>query len=160
MPLKLRSDIAPSGTKAIMAGYPQDRAHALTADSDCELRREIGGGRLLLHTCRGIGGYSGAPILTRAGNNEMRIAGIQIAKINGGGIPQMLAVPAQAIAGASLRAIERRPVVRELPVVLAAAGPGCDAPARMDIALLVAAQVVRHEDESPSERILAAISGI
>ena len=59
-PLRLRRDVAPSGTKAMMVGYPQDRAFAMTADRDCELRDKIGGARLLLHTCRGIKGYSGA----------------------------------------------------------------------------------------------------
>ena len=72
-------DAAPSGTKAVLAGYPQDRAFAMTADRDCELREKIGAGRLLLHTCRGIKGYSGAPILVSAGGGEMQVAGIQIA---------------------------------------------------------------------------------
>lgn len=97
-PIKLSSDIAPSGTKAVMAGYPRDRVHAMTADSDCELREKIDGGRLFLHTCRGIGGYSGAPILVRAAGDEVRIAGIQIAMFQSGGTPKMLAVPAPVIA--------------------------------------------------------------
>jgi protease YdgD len=99
-PLQLSPDAAPSGTKAILAGYPQDRAHAMTADADCELRERIGGGRLFLHTCRGIGGYSGAPILVRGGDSELRIAGIQIATFTSDGTKKMLAVPAQAFARA------------------------------------------------------------
>jgi protease YdgD len=163
VPLKLRADIAPSGTKAVMAGYPQDRAHALTADGDCELREKIVGGRLLLHTCRGIGGYSGAPILIRTGGNEMQIAGIQIAKLNSGGAPQMLAVPAQAIARASFTAIEVHPApdppaVKALRVVAAASG--CDAPERMEHVLLVAAQAARTDDDPPREPLPAAISPI
>src|SRR5262249_32597764 len=74
-----------------------DRAFAMTADSDCELRDKIGGGLLVLHTCRGISGYSGAPILVRGSGNEMRIAGIQIATFNAGGVQKMVAVPAQSI---------------------------------------------------------------
>jgi protease YdgD len=97
VPLRLSQNAEPSGTKAVIAGYPQDRAHAMTADSDCELREEIDGGRLLLHTCRGIGGYSGAPILVSAGGNEVQIAGIQIAKFKSGGADRMLAVTAQSI---------------------------------------------------------------
>ena len=78
-PLRLRRDASPSGTKAMLVGYPQDRAFAMTADRDCELREKIDAGRLMLHTCRGINGYSGAPILVSAGGGEMQIAGIQIA---------------------------------------------------------------------------------
>ena len=42
-PLKLSQAAAPRGTRAIIAGYPQDRAHKMTADRDCELG-EGGGG--------------------------------------------------------------------------------------------------------------------
>src|SRR6185436_6372805 len=49
VPLKLSAAPAPSGTKAMLAGYGQDRRHAMTADRDCELREKIGGGRLVLH---------------------------------------------------------------------------------------------------------------
>ena len=45
-PLRLRRELAPSGTKAVLVGYPQDRAFAMTADCDCELREKIGAGRL------------------------------------------------------------------------------------------------------------------
>jgi protease YdgD len=96
-PLRLRRDLAPSGTKAVIAGYPQDRAHAMTADRNCELREKINAGRLFLHTCRGIKGYSGAPILVTAGDDEIQIAGIQIATMQSDGTTKMIAVPAQAI---------------------------------------------------------------
>ena len=42
-PLRLSQAAAPRGTKAVIAGYPEDRAHAMTADTDCEL----GGGEAL-----------------------------------------------------------------------------------------------------------------
>jgi protease YdgD len=96
-PLRLSQSLAQRGTKAVLVGYPQDRAHAMTADRDCELRDEIDGGRFLLHTCRGIKGYSGAPILVNAGGDEMQIAGIQIATLQSGGMEKAIAVPAQAI---------------------------------------------------------------
>jgi len=102
VPLRLSNDTSPSGTKAVIAGYPQDRAFAMTADGDCELREKISDGRLLLHTCRGIKGYSGAPILVSAGGKEMQIAGIQIATFQSGGMEKMIAVPAQAIRGYAL----------------------------------------------------------
>ena len=158
-PLRLRADFAPTGTKAVMAGYPQDRAHALTADSDCELREKAGGGRLLLHTCRGIPGYSGAPILVQTGDGAMQIAGIQIAKFSSDGTQKMLAVPAQAIARANFGAIEAQPT----PDHPAAAAPGCDAPAQMDYVLLMAAQPAHDTavaGDTKSEILLAAISAL
>lgn len=80
-PLRLRRDAAPSGTRAVIAGYAQDRAFAMIADRDCELRDNTEPGRFLLHTCLSTKGYSGARILVRAGGREMQVAGIQIASI-------------------------------------------------------------------------------
>src|SRR6476619_1610112 len=45
-PLRLRRELVPTGTKAVLVGYPQDRAFAMTADCDCELREKIDAGRL------------------------------------------------------------------------------------------------------------------
>ena len=108
VPMKFRAELETAGTKAVMVGYPQDRAHAPTADSDCELRHNLSAGRLILHTCRGVNGYSGAPILVRTAADELQIAGIQIARIENGGTPLMLAVPAPAIARADLAAVKAR----------------------------------------------------
>jgi protease YdgD len=98
-PLRLRRAPSPSGTKAVLVGYPRDRAFAMTADRDCELRDEIGARRLLLHTCQGTFGYSGGPILIGTGGREMEVAGIQIASMQSDGTQTMIAVPAQAIGG-------------------------------------------------------------
>ncbi len=95
-PLKLRQDAAPSGTKAVIAGYPQDRAHMMTADRNCELGGNDGG-KLMFHTCRGVRGYSGAPILVSGSDDKIQVAGIHIAMSRGGGTKTMVAVPAQAI---------------------------------------------------------------
>jgi|SRR5579862_868627 len=100
-PLKLSAGASPSGTKAVIAGYPQDRAFAMTADADCELRGPIDDGKLVTHTCRGIAGYSGAPILVGIGD-KVEIAGIQIATLKGDGRQKMLAVPAQTVRQALL----------------------------------------------------------
>ena len=59
------------------------------------------GGKLVFHTCRGMRGYSGAPILVSAADNEIQIAGIHVAMSRGDGTQKMLAVPAQAISCAS-----------------------------------------------------------
>jgi protease YdgD len=96
-PLRLSRNASPHGTKAMIAGYSQDRAHALTADRDCELREDFDDGRLFLHTCRGARGDSGAPILVSADGHELRVAGIQIASVRGDGTEKMVAVSAQTI---------------------------------------------------------------
>jgi hypothetical protein len=114
--LRLRREASPSGTKAILVGYPQDRAFAMTADRDCELLETINAGRIYLHTCRGIKGYSGGPILVSTDDGEMQIAGIQIAMAQHNGTEKMIAVPAQAIWR------QDRDVMPELPLVVADAG--------------------------------------
>jgi protease YdgD len=96
-PLKLSQHAAPVGTKATIAGYPQDRAHLMTADRNCELGGNYADGKLVFHTCRGMRGYSGAPILVSTLDNQIQIAGIHIAMRRGAGANTMIAVPAQAI---------------------------------------------------------------
>jgi len=96
-PLRLSAGAVPSGTKAIIAGYPQDRAFAMTADGDCEMGQRFDDGRLFLHTCRGIRGYSGAPILVRTADNKVEVAGIHVAAFRGVAAERMLAVPAQTV---------------------------------------------------------------
>ena len=117
-PLKLRQEQAPNGAKAMIAGYPQDRAHMMTADRNCELGEGDGDGKLVFHTCRGIRGYSGAPILISNAANEFEIAGIHIATRRGGGASKMIAVPAPTIVKEQLIAQDTAP-----RVVLAYAAP-------------------------------------
>ena len=97
-PLKLSEGSLPSGTKALFVGFAKDRPHAITAESDCELRGAINDGRLIVHNCRSMQGYSGAPILVSTGDAEFQVAGIHIATARGDGMIRRLAVPAQAIA--------------------------------------------------------------
>jgi protease YdgD len=115
-PLRLRRAMAPSGTRAVLVGYPQDRAFAMTADRECELRENIDAGRLLLHTCRGTKGYSGAPILVSAGGDEVQVAGIQIATQRRDGTQKMLAVPAQAIWRQDRDEIDEPAPVEQAPI--------------------------------------------
>jgi protease YdgD len=123
-PLRLRRGSAPSGTHAMLVGYPQDRAFAMTADRECELGANVDAGRFLSHTCRGMKGYSGAPILVNAGG-EMQVAGIQIASLERNGTQKMIAVPAQTILRQDGDDIEQP--VAEAPVV--SAGEACVAEA-------------------------------
>lgn len=96
IPLKLLAETYPSGIRATIAGYGQDRAHRMAADRNCELREREDAGRLF-HTCRGIKGYSGAPILINTAEDEFRIAGIHVATTGREGAKRMIAVQAQAI---------------------------------------------------------------
>src|SRR5260221_1839434 len=120
-PLRLRREPSPSGTKAVLVGYPRDRAFAMSADRDCELRDEISAGRLLLHTCRSTFGNSGGPILVSTGGREMQVAGIQIAAMQSDGTEKMIAVPAQAIGRQ-----DREETIANVPVVPASADATAD----------------------------------
>lgn len=104
IPLKLLGEAYPTGTKAIIAGYGQDRAHMMTADRDCELREQGDAGRVF-HTCRGIRGYSGAPILVNTAEDEFRIAGIHVATTGREGAKRMIAVAAQAVVESEMKVL-------------------------------------------------------
>ena len=95
-PLKLRRQPTSAGTKAIIAGYSQERAHRMTADRDCELTDSADAGKVVFHTCQGGRGYSGAPILVST-DSGFEIAGIHVATMRDG-IKRMAAVPAPTIA--------------------------------------------------------------
>jgi len=155
VPMKFRAGLETAGTKVVMVGYPQDRAHAPTADSHCELRHNLSGGRLILHTCRGVNGYSGAPILVRTAADELQIAGIQIARIESGGTPLMLAVPAPAIARADLAAVKAH-VEREQTRAAAAASAAVASKPLDDVRPLSA----RPADDQATAALLAAIAAI
>jgi protease YdgD len=96
VPLRLSHRPFATGARAAIAGYRQDRRHAMTADRDCELGDSTRFGQLVLHTCEGSRGYSGAPILVRDTDGAFEVAGIHIASYRSGN-EKMLAVPADAI---------------------------------------------------------------
>lgn len=59
-----------------LAGYPRDRAHAISVDSRCNIERFLGHGELLSHSCQIVGGDSGAPIAIPVGS------GLQVVGLN------------------------------------------------------------------------------
>ena len=69
----LRSVQTNSGT-FFLAGYPRDRAHAISVDDQCGIDRFINAGELLSHTCRIVGGDSGAPIALETQDGPQIIA--------------------------------------------------------------------------------------
>lgn len=96
-PLELAQTMSSGGAKVTIAGYPQDRAHVLTADRNCELQDQVDDGRLLIHNCRGIHGYSGAPLVADIGEGQFMIIGIHVATVRRQGSEIMIAIPAQTI---------------------------------------------------------------
>ena len=89
---------APSGTKAVLAGYPQDRAFAMTADRDCELRRK--NRRRAASACTPAAASTAIPARrswsARGGKRDANRRHPDRA-FQSGGTEKMLAVPAQAI---------------------------------------------------------------
>ena len=87
----------PVGTPVMLAGYGQDRAEALLADTACTVQGHAGAGgtAVLVHDCEGTRGTSGAPLLVRVGATEWRVVGVQVTgRADGAG---GTAVPAAAV---------------------------------------------------------------
>ncbi|NGM21369.1 trypsin-like serine protease [Roseomonas stagni] len=73
-----RAPLPAAGTPAMLAGFQQDRAHALLADTDCAIEapyRDEARRLLLRHGCAATRGASGGPLLVRQGEG-WAIAGI------------------------------------------------------------------------------------
>ena len=123
-PLRLRRELAPSGTKAVLVGYPQDRAFAMTADRDCELREKIDAGRLFLHTCRASRALPARRSWSARAAARCRSPASRSPRLQIDGATKMIAVPAQAIWRQDRDEIrELRPVVGSCRDRLCAAVP-------------------------------------
>ncbi len=80
-PLPVATDGATRDTPAALAGYNQDRAQLLLADTGCRVLHVSmlkPAGKLLFHDCAGTFGSSGGPLLVRQGGG-WAILGINIA---------------------------------------------------------------------------------
>ena len=79
-PLPIAQAPPASGMPIMLAGYNQDRAQLLMADSYCHIGsiRRQPGGTLLLHDCSATRGTSGGPLLTHE-NGRWAVIGINIA---------------------------------------------------------------------------------
>ena len=79
-PLPLAGEAATSGMAVALAGYNQDRAQLLMADSACHVLRvaALPGGAFVTHDCAGTRGTSGGPLLARQGEG-WAVIGIAIA---------------------------------------------------------------------------------
>lgn len=95
--LPLDQTAAP-GQVAALAGFSQDRAQILTADTGCSLLATTmtPAGRLLLHDCDGTRGTSGGALLVR-GAEGWAVAGVNVA-VTTGGSRRNMAVPVSSFA--------------------------------------------------------------
>ena len=150
-PLQVQRDVSPGRTKAVLAGYAQERAFAMTADRNCELGDKTENGRFLMHTCRSTKGYSGAPILVNVGGSEMQVAGIQIASLRSDGVETMIAVPARAIWR------QQRDDRRALPAYCGAAGSGVEDRTALDS---IHARMAFSPPETDDVDIVSSISQV
>jgi protease YdgD len=67
------------GISVALGGYQQDRREVLLGDLNCSVvggERDIAGRPMLLHTCAGTRGTSGAPLLARNSSGEWFIVGV------------------------------------------------------------------------------------
>lgn len=103
--LGLALDAAPRGTPLMLGGYGQDRAEVVLADTACQSDGYTDGETqwpVLVHTCAGTRGTSGAPVLARDMAGVWQVVGVQATgRVDGVG---GTAVPATAV-----RALLREP---------------------------------------------------
>ena len=96
--LKLAIDAAPRGTPLMLGGYEQDRIEVVLADTACASDGYTDGDTqwpVLVHTCAGTRGTSGAPVLARDSAGVWQAVGVQATRrVDGVG---GTAVPAAAV---------------------------------------------------------------
>jgi len=96
--LALADGAAPRGTPLMLGGYGQDRAEVVLADTACQSDGYADGETqwpVLVHTCAGTRGTSGAPVLARDAAGVWQAVGVQATgRIDGVG---GTAVPAAAV---------------------------------------------------------------
>lgn len=65
----------------VLGGYQQDRPEVLLADTACRVlgMRAYDGRPLLIHSCAGTRGASGAPVLTQGMDKNWTVAGVAVA---------------------------------------------------------------------------------
>ncbi len=75
--MQLAAHMPEPGTMVATGGYSQDRPFVITIDRDCRILQNLGA--LLIHNCRSVPGYSGAPLIEFAsGPLPMEIIGVNV----------------------------------------------------------------------------------
>ena len=82
-PLPLFEGTVAAGMPVVFAGYNQDRAQLLMADTACHVQRADGA--FVTHDCAGTRGTSGGPLLARQGDG-WAVMGINIGAATGGNL--------------------------------------------------------------------------
>lgn len=93
--LPLATRLPAAGSAAMLGGWQQDRAHALLADTACQVQRAVrdAEGRLLLrHGCAATRGVSGGPLLVRQGEG-WAVMGVAVGATSGARGGLAVAVP-------------------------------------------------------------------
>ena len=102
-----------------LAGYPRDRAHAISLDDSCGIEAFFGGGNLMSHNCTIVNGDSGAPISLRF-TGGLAVVGVNSAAgVNTNRGKVNTAVPVSAFIDTlldAIRATEAEPVFAAGPV--------------------------------------------
>lgn len=113
---RLLNDLTRRGEFFFLTGYPRDRAHAISLDSSCNIVGFLGRqSELLSHSCRIVGGDSGAPITIKT-DSGLQVIGLNSATgvpLSDGSVTNT-AVPIQTILDLVERAIrhtETDPVI-------------------------------------------------
>ncbi|MGK7863961.1 trypsin-like serine peptidase [Falsiroseomonas sp. E2-1-a4] len=97
--LPLAATLPAAGAAAMLGGWQQDRAHALLADTDCQVQavlRDAEGRLLLRHGCAATRGVSGGPLLVRHGEG-WAVAGVAVGATSGAQGGLAVAVPGLAL---------------------------------------------------------------
>jgi protease YdgD len=95
VPLRLMAQPLLPGAEIMVAGYNQDRAQMLMADTSCHVTGAAPAEPFIIDDCDATRGTSGGPMLTRLGSG-WAVAGINIAATSGGNV----ALPTSAFASA------------------------------------------------------------
>jgi len=98
-PLALATRPARAGERIMIGGFSRQSPFKMTADTDCRMRDVMQSG-LLVHDCAVMPGDSGAPLLSRDGEKDVQIIGIQIGSGDWMGSKAGFAVPLSGISQA------------------------------------------------------------
>lgn len=100
-------DFREQGRKFALAGYPRDRAHAISLDETCSIDAMFRGIDLISHNCKIVNGDSGAPISLQFPGGLAVVAVNSAAGIETNKGKTNTAVPIRAFSDAILKAINQ-----------------------------------------------------
>ena len=91
-PLAVADALPPAGRTIAIAGFAQDRAYLMTADTHCRLGPTLESGKLLSHDCVIRHGDSGAPLLVMS-DGVAKAFGVTVGFLNSEGRRVSIAAP-------------------------------------------------------------------